>query len=86
MYRPVILAVATSIFLGGSSAAPTPAQPLDERDIVGGLLNPVESLVNGVATGVVGDVTAAASVFDDILHDIAATVPTNSPADIDGKQ
>lgn len=83
MYRPVILAVATSIFLGGSSAAPTPTQPLDERNIVGGLLNPVESLVNGVATGVVGDVTAAASVFDDILHDIAATVPTNSPADID---
>ncbi|KAH7027072.1 hypothetical protein B0J12DRAFT_704719 [Macrophomina phaseolina] len=84
MHSLIGLAVVAGIFMRGSSAAPTPTRPLDDRDLIGGLLNPVESLVDGVATGVNGDVTAAAAVFNDILHDIAATAPTNSPADIDG--
>ncbi|KAL0261059.1 hypothetical protein SLS55_004754 [Diplodia seriata] len=83
MLNSFLLAVASTLLVHCSSAAPTPTETLDDRALVGEVLNPVESLVNAIATGVVGDVTNAASIFDDILHDIAATVPTNSPADID---
>ncbi|GME23111.1 Lipase B [Neofusicoccum parvum] len=83
MYSRHTWVLAASAYWRASFAAPTPTQPLQDRGLVGELLNPVESLVHGVATGLVGDATAAASVFNDILHDISATVPTNSPADID---